>query len=145
MKTLSNANSAALDNELFLSGRFWTLRRGAAFAVAILVLVICWQVDGARLSTFFQRSTGEALWTLLRGLFPPDFSFGFLHIVFRALLSTLAIGIAGTFLSVVIAIPLAALSTPTLWRRGILIAADEGNLVATLRAAASRAVLAFLG
>src|SRR5262249_45078818 len=32
-----------------------------------------------------------------------------------------------------------------LWRRGTLVAADEGSRVAILRAAASRAVLAFLG
>jgi phosphonate transport system permease protein len=145
MKTDSNANSAALDNQLFSSGRVWTSRRCAAFVAAVCVLVICWQIDGVRFSAVFQRSTAEALWTLLRGMFPPDLSMGFLRTVSRALLSTLATGIAGTFLSVLIAIPLAALATPILWRRGILVAADEGNLGSTLRAAASRAVLAFLG
>ena len=145
MKSLSNANSAALVDQAFLSGRVWTLKRAAALLAAVLVLVICWQMDRVQLSTLFQRSTFAALWTLLRGLFPPDLSFGFLRIVCRALLSTLATGIAGTFLSVLIAIPLAALSTPILWRRGTLVSADEGNLGATLRAAASRAVLAFLG
>jgi len=145
MKTLSNANSAALDNQPFLSGRVWTPRRGVALVAVVFVLVICWQIDGVRLGTIFQRSTSSALWTLLRGLFPPDLSFGFLRIVCRALLSTLATAIAGTFLSVLIAIPLAALSTPILWRRGNLVSADEGNLASTLRAAASRAVLAFLG
>ena len=142
---ISNANSAALDNQLCLTGRVWTPRRGVALVTTVFVLIICWQVDSVRLSTVFQRSTAEALWTLLRGLFPPDLSFGFLRIVSRALLSTLATGIAGTFLSVLIAIPLAALSTPILWRRGILVAADEGNLGSTLRAVTSRAVLAFLG
>lgn len=145
MKTLSNANSAALDNQPFLSSRAWTPRRGAALVAAVFVLVICWQIDEVRLGTIFQRSTSSALWTLLRGLFPPDLSFGLLRIVCRALLSTLATAIAGTLLSVLIAIPLAALSTPILWRRGTLFSADEGNPVSTLRAAASRAVLAFLG
>src|SRR6266849_7585789 len=145
MKTLSNANSAALDNQPFLSSRVWTPRRGAALVATVLVLVICWQIDEVRLGTIFQRSTSRDLWTLLCGLLPPDLSFGFLRIVCRALLSTLATGIAGTFLSVLIAIPLAALSTPILWRRGNLVSADEGNLGSTLRAAASRAVLAFLG
>jgi phosphonate transport system permease protein len=145
MKTLSNANSAALDNQPFLGGRVWTPRRGGALVAAVFVLVICWQIDDVRLGAIFQRSTSSALWTLLRGLFPPDLSFGFLRIVCRALLSTLATAIAGTLLSVLIAIPLAALSTPILWRRGTLVSADEGNLGSTLRAAASRAVLAFLG
>ncbi len=145
MKSRSNANSVALDNQLLSSGRVWTPRRGAALVAVVLVLVICWQIDDVRLSTVFQRSTAEALWSLLRGLFPPDLSFGFLRIVSRALLSTLATAIAGTFLSVLTAIPLAALSTPILWRRGILVAADDGKLGATLRAVASRVVLAFLG
>ncbi len=145
MKTLSNANSAALDNQPFLSSRVWTPRRCAALVATVFVLVICWQIDEVRLGTIFQRSTSSALWTLLCGLLPPDLSFGFLRIVCRALLSTLAAGIAGTFLSVLIAIPLAALSTPILWRRGTLFSADEGNPGSTLRAAASRAVLAFLG
>lgn len=138
-------NSAALDNEFSLRDRVRTPRRVAALVAAFLVLVICWQVDGVHLSTVFQRSTADALWTLLRGLFPPDLSLGFLRIVFRALLSTLATAIAGTVLSVLIAIPLAALSTPILWRSGILVVAEEGNREATLRAVASRAVLVFLG
>ena len=145
MKTVSNANSAALDNEFFLRERVLTPRRAAALVVAFVGLVICWQVDGVRLGTVFQRSTADALWTLLRGLFPPDLSLEFLRVVFRALLTTVATAIAGTILSVVIAIPLAALSTPILWRHGILVGADEGNPRATLRAAASRVVLAFLG
>jgi phosphonate transport system permease protein len=145
MKTVSSANSAALDNEFFLRERVLTPRRAAALVAAFVGLVICWQVDGVRLGTVFQRSTADALWTLLRGLFPPDLSLEFLRVVFRALLTTVATAIAGTILSVVIAIPLAALSTPILWRHGILVAADEGNPRATLRAAASRVVLAFLG
>ncbi len=138
-------NSAALDNELFVRGRFVTLRRAAALVAPVLVLVICWNVVGVRLSTVFRVSTADALWTFLHGLFPPDLSFGFLRVVSRALFTTLATAIAGTFLSVLIAIPLAIVSTPILWRRGILVAADEGSPHAILRAAASRAVLAFLG
>jgi phosphonate transport system permease protein len=145
MKTVSNANSAALDNEFFLPERVLTPRRAAALVAAFVGLVICWQVDGVRLGTVFQRSTVDALWALLRGLFPPDLSLEFLRVVFRALLTTVATAIAGTILSVVIAIPLAALSTPILWRHGILVAADEGKPRATLRGAASRVVLAFLG
>lgn len=145
MKTFFSANSAALDNQLLMRGRVWTPRRAAALVAALLVVVICWQIDGVRFSAVFQRATAGALWTLLRGLFPPDLSFGFLGIVFRALLSTLATGVAGTFLSVLIGIPLAALSTPILWRRGILAGADERNRGAKLRAIASCAVYAFLG
>jgi len=145
MRRLSNANSAALASDLFVRGRLWTLRRIASLVAMAFGLAIVWRIDGVQLNTVFQRSTAQALWTLLRGLFPPDLSLGFLGVVFRALLSTLATATAGTFLSVLIAIPLAALSTSILWRRGALVAADQGSRVAILRAAASRAVLAFLG
>jgi phosphonate transport system permease protein len=144
MKTASNANSAALDNGAYC-GRIWTPRRVVVVLTALFVLALCWQIDGVRLATVFQPATVEALWTLLRGLFPPDLSAAFLHIVFRALISTVATAIAGTILSITIAIPLGALATPILWRRGILTAADNRNLIVTLRSSASRAVLALLG
>ena len=52
-ESVSNVNSAALDNELFLRGRVVTPRRAAALVAAVLVLVICWEVAGVRLSTVF--------------------------------------------------------------------------------------------
>jgi phosphonate transport system permease protein len=76
---------------------------------------------------------------------PPDLSPEFLGVVFRALGLTLATAIAGTVLSVVLAIPLGALSTPILWRRGILSAADEGSTMVKVQSYASRVVFAFLG
>ena len=145
MKIVSNANSAARDRSVFYRERTWTLRRAAVVLTTMFVLVICWQVDGARLGILFRPATVHALWTLLRGLFPPDLSVDFLHIVFRAFISTVAIAIAGTILSVLIAIPLGALATPTLWRRGILSAADKRDLIAGLRSSASRVVFASLG
>src|SRR5258708_40077056 len=96
MKTLSNANSAALDNQPFLSSRVWTPRRGTALVATVFVLVICWQIDEVRLGTIFQRSTSSALWTLLCGLLPPDLSFGFFRIVCRAFLSAVATRIGVT-------------------------------------------------
>lgn len=144
MRIVSNANSAAVSAADF-SGRLWTPRRAAAVLAGALVVAICWQVDGVRPSTVFRAETAQAFATLIRGLFPPDFSAPFLRVVFRAMLSTLATAIAGTVLSVIIAIPLGAFSTPILWRRGILAGAENGRLGALLRSSASRAVFAFLG
>ena len=144
MRIVSNANSAAVSAADF-SGRLWTPRRAAAVLAGVLVLAICWQIDGVRLSTVFRAETAQAFATLIRGLFPPDFSASFLRVVFRAMVSTLATAIAGTVLSVIIAIPLGAFSTPILWRRGILAGAENGRLGALLRSSASRAVFAFLG
>jgi len=138
MRIVSNANSAAVSAADF-SGRLWTPRRSAAVLAGALVVALCWQVDGVRLSTVFRAETAQAFATLIRGLFPPDFSAPFLRVVFRAMLSTLATAIAGTVLSVIIAIPLGAFSTPILWRRGILAGAENGRLGALVRSGASRA------
>ncbi len=144
MKIVSNANSAALDSSLY-EERIWTPRRLAAVLAALCALVICWQADNVRLSTLFQPTTLEALWTLLHGLFPPELSAEFLRTVFRAILTTLGTAIAGTILSVLIAIPLGALATTTLWQRGILSAAESGNLRASVRSWASRTMFGLLG
>jgi phosphonate transport system permease protein len=139
----SDVNSAARDRASYEG--ILTVRRVTAALVAIFVLVICWQVDGVRLSSVFQPATATALWRLLRGLFPPDLSANFLLTTFRALVSTVATAIAGTILSILIAVPLGVLATPVLWRRGILSVADNRSWIGTLRSAASRGVLALLG
>jgi phosphonate transport system permease protein len=144
MKTVSNANSVALDNGSSY-GRIWTPQRTAVILIVLVVLAICWQVDGIRLATIFQPATVHALWILLRGLFPPDLSASFLLTVFRALVSTLATAIVATILSILIAVPLGAMATPIMWRRGILIAADNRNVITALRSLASRVVFALLG
>jgi phosphonate transport system permease protein len=143
MKTVFNANSAALDSDAWYES-IWTLRRAGIVPAAIFVLAICWQVDGVRLAALFQPATAAALWSLLTGLFPPDLSPDFLRTTFRALISTLAIAIAGTILALLIAVPLGAFATPILWRRGILSAAEDGKILAVLRSSGSRAVFAFL-
>jgi len=144
MMTASNANSAAFDNGAD-HGRIWTPRRAAVIIGVSLVLAICWQVDDVRLTTLIQPATLRALWTFLYGLFPPDFSPGFLRIVFHALVSTMATAIAGTILSVLIAVPLGALGMSILWRRGILLAGENRNWFVALQSFASRTVLALLG
>jgi len=123
----------------------WTARRTVLGVCFLAVLLISWQVDGVSPSTVFRRETAVALWTLLRGLFPPDVSPAFLRVVFRAVISTLATAITGTVLSVLMAIPLGAFATPILWRRGILTAADDGNFGSVLRSSSSRFAFALLG
>jgi phosphonate transport system permease protein len=144
MRIVSNANSAAVSAADF-SERLWTPRRAAAVLAGVLIVAVCWQIDGVRLSTVFRAETAQAFATLIRGLFPPDFSPSFLRVVFRAMVSTLATAIAGTVLSVIIAIPLGAFSTPILWRRGILAGAENGRIGALLRSSASRVIFSFLG
>src|SRR5215470_518065 len=122
-----------------------TPARAAGIVIAFAVLAVCWHVDGVQLGLALHSASVHALLTQLRGLFPPDLSRDFLRVVFRALVSTLATAIAGTALSLVVAIPLGMLATPVLWRRGTLTAANEGNPVSGLQSAASQAVFALLG
>ncbi|HEY1469126.1 MAG TPA: ABC transporter permease subunit [Candidatus Acidoferrum sp.] len=144
MNIITNTNSAALDSSPYQE-RMWTPKRLAAVLAAVCVLVICWQVADVRLGTLFQRTTFDALRTLLSGLFPPDLSIQFLRTVFHAIVTTLATAIIGTVLSVLIAIPLGALGTTSLQRGGILGAAENGNLITILRSWVGRAVIALLG
>jgi len=142
--TASNASSVALGNGAH-SGRIWTTRRAALALTVLLVLAVCWQVENVRLAAVLQRATVTSLLEFLRGLFPPDFSPGFLRIVFFALVSTVATAIAGTVLSVLIAVPLGALATPILWQRGILSAGENRNWLSVLQSLGSRLVFALMG
>src|SRR5215472_16744020 len=142
--TVSNASSAALGSGAY-SERIWTARRVGVLLSVFLVLAVCWQGENVRLAVILQPATFTALWEFLRGLFPPDLSLGFLRIVFFALLSTVATAIAGTVLSVLIAIPLGALATPMLWRRGILSTGENRNWFSALQSLGSRMVFAFMG
>jgi len=74
----------------------------------------------------FRPATAAALWNFLSRLFPPDLSPEFLRTVLRAVAQTMATAVAGTLLSLIVALPLGVLATGTLWNRGVLAAADEG-------------------
>jgi len=120
----------------FLSSRRVHLVLVAAFLV--------WSVVASEVSPSALVSPGalEGLGRLARGLVTPDLSFGFLAVVFAAVARTIAIGVAGTVLAILLAIPLGLLATPTLFRPGAL-AAGDGPWTAVLFAAhlAARAVL----
>src|SRR5262249_7205108 len=116
-------------------------RRVQGFLVAAFLI---WSVVTSEVSpaALVSPSALDALGRLLRGLVPPDLSPGFLAVVAEAVARTLAIGIAGTMLAVVLAIPLGILATPTLFRPGAL-AAGRGRWTVALFAAhlAARTVL----
>ena len=85
-----------------------------------------WSVVEAQVSPgpLLSASALEGLGRLLGGLFPPDLSSSFLGVVAAAVVRTLAIGVAGTALAIVLAVPLGILATPTLFRPGTLAAGD---------------------
>ncbi len=112
------------------------LRRRGALQLLLLGAFLAWSVSAAEISprTLVDPRALEGLGRMLRGMSPPDLSPGFLVVVAGALWRTLAIGIAGTVLAILLAVPLGILATPTLFRPGAL-AAREGPLASLLFAA----------
>jgi phosphonate transport system permease protein len=121
-----------------------TLRR-ILFAIAgVTLLVISWRFAELRPSILLRPETARALWNFAAGLFPPDVSPAFVRIVLQGLAQTMAVAIAGTFLSIVLAVPLGILATATLWKRGTLAASDK-QLLRWIQGTVSRLARAWLG
>jgi phosphonate transport system permease protein len=112
---------------------------------ALVLLAVCWRFAEVHPSVLFRPSTAAAIRDFLAGLFPPDFSINFLRTVFWAVLQTLATALAGTVLSIALALPLGVLATGTLWKRGVLVSAEIGSLGYRTGAVASWFARALLG
>jgi phosphonate transport system permease protein len=113
-----------------------TLHARRAVQLLLLGAFLAWSVSTAEVSprALVDPRALEGLGRLLRGMFPPDLSPGFLAVVAGAVGRTLAIGIAGTALAILLAVPLGILATPTLFRPGAL-AARDGPVAVLLLAA----------
>jgi phosphonate transport system permease protein len=123
------------------------LRRATTAIAFGGVLILCWRYAEIRPTAIFEPGAIAAVWTFIRGLFPPDLSPEFLRIVGTAMMQTIAIAIAGTALSILISLPLSIMATPTLWRRGVLIAGEPpgaGKLLLGFVSRATRALFGFL-
>ena len=125
-------------------------RRGPrllALLAALVVLGFSLRIAEVRPALFFEAATRHAVAAFARNLFPPALDAAFLLVALRAAVRTLSIAISGTALSLLLGLPLGVLSTPTLFRRGVLVAAGERRPLTRLLAAASllaRALLRFL-
>lgn len=125
MATTSGSNSVALDS---LSARRYPLitYRGMLSAVsAFALLVLSWRFAEIRPGVLFRPATATAIWNFARQLFPPAMSPEFLRTALRAVAQTTGTAVAGTMLSLIVALPLGVLATGTLWNRGVLVAADN--------------------
>ena len=143
--TTSGTNSAALGSTRTGHAARLVSERVLWIAPALALLVVSWRFAEVHPGVLFRRATLIALWNFLIGLFPPDLSFNFLRTVSTAVVQTIATAVAGTLLSIALALPLAVLSTGTLWNRGVLVSAEIGGLGYKARAIVSRLVRAILG
>ena len=125
MATTSSTNSVALDS---ISARHYPLMtsRGIlSLVAAFALLAFSWRLAEVRPGVLLRPATVAAIWNFVSRLFPPDLSPEFLRTVLRAVAQTMATAVAGTLLSLTIALPLGVLATGTLWNRGVLVAADD--------------------
>lgn len=120
-------------------------RRALIALFAFVALTLCWRAAEIRPQALVDPEGIAALLRFMRGLFPPDFSPEFLRVVFAAIVRTVAIAVAGTALSVLLAIPLAVLGTATLWHRGILLAGEQPGARLAVMAAVSQGARGLLG
>ena len=119
-------------------GRTAERARGLAFPgsarvqALLLGAFLAWSVAASEVSPAALVAPGalQGLGRFLRGMVPPDLSPSFLAVVAAAVGRTLAIGIAGTVLAILLAVPLGILATPTLFRRGAL--GDGGGTAAAV-------------
>jgi phosphonate transport system permease protein len=113
----------------------------AAFAL----LAFSWHFAEVRPGVWFRPATTAAIWNFVSRLFPPDLSPEFLRTALRAVAQTIATAVAGTLLSIIVALPLGVLATGTLWNRGVLVAADVDRVAYRVGWMASRLARALLG
>ena len=147
MASTSSTNSVALDSTRARYSAGWGSRRALWFAPALALLAVSWRFAEVHPSVLFRPATVASLWHFLSSLFPPDLSPNFLRTVSSAVIQTIATAVAGTVLSIALALPLGVLATGTLWKRGVLVAAEFGSVSQRAGAVASwlsRALLGFM-
>jgi phosphonate transport system permease protein len=145
MASASTTNSVVFDNAPASAARPRTPGHVLWLGLVIALLAVSWRFAEVDPRILFRPATLAAIWNFLAGSFPPDVSLNFLRTVLRAAMETIATAVAGTVLSIILALPLGILATATLWKRGILISADVGSLTYGTGAAASRLSRAVLG
>ena len=122
------------------------LRTPSLLFVAVAIIASSWRAAGVHPLLLVDRESLSAVGHFAAGLFPPDVSPSFLRVTFAAALRTLSIAVAGTALSVVMALPLAILGASNLWQRGVLASEERGtlrSLVLTNASQGARGVLRF--
>jgi phosphonate transport system permease protein len=145
MASTSRTNSVVFDNAPARAARPSMPGRVLWLGLAVVLLAVSWRFAEVDPRILLRPATLAAIWNFLAGLFPPDVSLNFLKTVLRATVQTVATAVAGTVLSITLAVPLGILGTATLWNRGILISADVGSLAYRTGAVASRLSRALLG
>ncbi len=122
-----------------------TLKRALIALAATALIVASWRAAEIRPLALLEADSIASVLDFLSGLFPPDLSLEFLKVVALAAGRTVSIAIAGTLVSIIIGLPLGVLSTPTLFRRGVLLAGERRGPFTFVLSMANRTARALLG
>ena len=144
MRAASGMNSTASASFAAPSSR-WVTPMRLVVALGSAAFVISWHIIGVNLHSVFSLQAAADTWKFVSGLFPPDFSWEFLRTVFAATSQTLATAVAATILSIGLGLPLAIFASANLWRRGVLVEAEQRSAGAAVLSAMSRLTRAVLG
>jgi phosphonate transport system permease protein len=146
MATTSSTNSVALDSLSARHRPVMSFRGMLSLVAAFALLIFSWRFAEVHPGILLRPATWTAIWNFVIRLFPPDLSPEFLRTALRATAQTTATAIAGTLLSLTLALPLGVLATSTLWNRGALVAADDRLAfgVGWMASRLARTILGFL-
>ena len=94
----------------------------------VVILIDSWRRAEVDPFVFFDAAGREHLWQFLRGMFPPELSWGFLELMVQPTLETIQISVMGTVIAVIIGFPLGLMATSTFSFRGILHEAESPGI-----------------
>ncbi len=86
----------------------------------LVLLADSWRRAEVNPGLFFEAQGREHLWRFVTGMYPPELSWEFLHLMIRPTLETIQISVMGTLIAVFIGFPLGLLATRTFSFQGIL-------------------------
>jgi phosphonate transport system permease protein len=112
----------------------WSMATLLAMLVAGGALAASWHIAQIEPGLLFGAQGRRHIWGFLAGLFPPELSLSFLHLLLVPTIETVQISIMGTALAIIVGFPLALLATDRLSFAGIVYEVD-GDLSGWRRAA----------
>src|ERR1700758_1155218 len=106
MASTSTTNSVVFDNAPAFAARPRTPGHVLWLGLAIALLAVSWRFAEVDPRVLLRPAPLAPIWNFLASSFPPDVSLNFLRTVLRAAIQTIATAVAGTVLSMILALPL---------------------------------------
>ncbi len=117
--TIIDRTSASIRNKI-IKGGFWQPQSRIQDTVLVIVIGLFILISLFSIPVYPKELVAGVprIWTLLKGMAPPDFSR--LSVYIKLMLETVAMGISGTFLAIVLGVPLGLLAARNVTRNSII-------------------------